>query len=188
VYQMPQIEVNFYRDPGMIMAMQPNSLPLQVVNLGRKTTVLGNMTVSTDSGAELMNNVSLIGTLDAGGYFPLDVMLVPNTPGEIELKILINYTDDFNQPRQIEKTLPVTVVEGAPPDMGPEMGPGQPGMNGELSTDMGGVAAEDTFWQKVVRFFKGLIGLDSGTPTPAVDPGMPVDPGVPPEGMSEPLG
>ncbi len=188
VYQIPQIEVNFYRDPGMIMAMQPNSLPLQVVNLGRKTTVLGNMTVSTDSGAELMNNVSLIGTLDAGGYFPLDVMLIPNTPGEIELKILIHYTDDFNQQRQIEKTLPVTVVEGMPPDMGPGMGPDQPGMNGELPTDMGGPAAEETFWQKVVRFFKGLIGLDSGTPTPAVEPGMPVDPGMPPEGMGEPLG
>ncbi len=188
VYQIPQIEVNFYRDPGMISAMQPNSLPVQVTNLGRKPVVLGNMTISSDAG-ELMNNVSLVGTLDAGGYFPLDVMFIPNQPGEAPLKIIIQYTDDFNQSRTIEKTLPVTVVEAAPMEPPPNMGPG--GMPGEMPTDGGMAGGSETFWQKVVRFFKGLVGLDSGTPQPSgpempVDPNMPPDPGVPSEG--KPLG
>jgi hypothetical protein len=178
VYQIPQLEVNFYRDPGMISAMQPNSLPLQVVNLGRKATVLGNMTVTTDSGAELMNNTSLVGTLDAGGYFPLDVMLIPNTPGEVELKITINYTDDFNQQRRIEKMLPVTVVEGMPMEPDPGLGGVDPNAPGGMPGDPGSMGGEETFWQKVGRFFKGLLGLDSGVQQP-VDPGMPVDPGVP---------
>lgn len=179
VYQIPQIEVNFYRDPGVISAMQPNSLPLQVVNLGRKSTVLGNMNVTTSSGAELMNNTSLVGTLDAGGYFPLDVMVIPNEPGEIELTIVINYTDDFNQARVIEKTLPVTVAEAPPMDMGPTTG--EPGSEGGMPTDAGSMG-EETFWQKVVRFFKGLLGLDSGTPQPT-DSGTPAEPG-----LAEPLG
>ncbi len=172
VYQIPQVEVSFYRDPGVVMAMQPNSLPLQVVNLGRKSTVLGNMTVTTSSGAELMNNTSLVGTLDAGGYFPLDVMLIPNEPGEVELKVLINYTDDFNQARQIEKTITVTVAEAPPVDMGPTTG--EPGTDG-MPVDPGAMGGQETFWDKVVRFFKGLFGLDSGPEQPS-EPSMPVDP------------
>jgi hypothetical protein len=44
------------------------TLPLQISNLSRKSTVLGNMTVTTDSG-EIMNGTSLVGNLDTGGYF-----------------------------------------------------------------------------------------------------------------------
>ncbi len=31
-------------------------------------------------------------------------------------------------------------------------------------------AAPESFWQKVVRFFKGLFGLDSAPEIPAVEP------------------
>lgn len=184
VYQLPRVEVNFYRDPGAISAMQPNSLPLQVVNLGRKTAVLGNMTVTAEN-AELMNNVSLVGTLEAGGYFPLDVMYIPNEPGPAELKVLINYTDDFNQPRTIEQTIPIEVMESMMPEMpepGMEIGPdGMPvGPGGVMD---GGPAAPETFWQKVLRFLKGLIGLDSAPPQ-EMEPPMPMPgEGIPPGGL-----
>lgn len=189
VFQMPQVEVNYYRDPGPISAMQPNTLPIQVVNLGRKSTVLGNMTVTTE-GADLMNNVSLVGTLDAGGYFPLDVMLIPQVAGPLTLTITINYTDDFNQPRTIVKTLNLEVIEGAGmpgmegPGMDPGMeGPGGPGMDPGAGID-GISAPEETFWDKVLRFLKGFIGLDSAPPE--TGPGlMPEE--ILPDGEGEPI-
>ncbi len=193
VYQIPQVEVNFYRDPGSISAMQPNTLPIQVVNLGRKSTVMGNMTVTAE-GADLMNNVSLIGTLEAGGYFPLDVMLIPQAAGPLALTITINYTDDFNQPRTIVKTLDLEVIEGAvQPGMdgsglGPGMeGPGGVGMDPGAGIDgvPGGIPpAEETFWDKVLRFFKGLVGLDSAPPEtqPEMLPGE-----ILPDGIDRPI-
>jgi hypothetical protein len=65
--------------------MAPNTIPMQVVNLGRKSIVLGNMTVTAEN-ADLMNNTTLVGTLEPGGYFPLDLMLIPQVPGPLELK------------------------------------------------------------------------------------------------------
>ena len=110
VYKLPQVEVNFYRYPGIFFAGQMGQLPLQVTNLGRSLAVLGNMKVTAEN-AEVTNNVALVGALDAGGYFTLDPNLVPYQPGPLELKITVNYTDDFNQPRSIEQTLTIDVME-----------------------------------------------------------------------------
>jgi hypothetical protein len=184
VYQLPQVEVNFYRDPGLISAMQPNSLPVQIVNLGRKPAVMGNMKV-TSEGGDLTNNVSLVGNLDPGGYFPLDVMLIPHAAGPLDLKVEISYTDDFNQSRKIEQVLNLIVVEGAPmvePGSGGMLGPDGkpigPGMEGgEVLPPV-----EETTWDKVVRFFKGFFGLDSAVPqpeVPQVNPEGPMDGGKP---------
>ncbi|GAP08179.1 MAG TPA: hypothetical protein DEQ80_01635 [Anaerolinea thermolimosa] len=166
IYQLPSVEVNFYRDPGPIYAGQMATLPLQVVNLGRKQAVLGNMTV-TAAGAEVQNNTTLVGPLDPGGFFTLDAMLIPPQPGSLELNVAINYTDDFNQARQINQTITLNVLEGAP------VGPEGPGMNGTPGPSMPDVTpvVEETFWQKVLRFLKGLIGLDSAPPQPETFPG-----------------
>ena len=157
VYSLPQVEVSFYRDAGMITAGMENILPLQVMNLGRKTQVLGNMTVTVEN-ADIFNNVMMIGALDPGGYFTLDASLTPYQEGPLDLLVTINFTDDFNQPRFIEQIIPIEVQPAMeiPPDMGGE------------GTD-GGVIVEptpETFWQKALRFFKGLIGLDSGKVQP----------------------
>jgi hypothetical protein len=173
IFQLPQVEVNFYRDPGPIFAMQPNTLPIQVVNLGRKPTVMGNMNVTAQN-ADLMNNVMLVGTLDMGGYFPLDVMLIPQAPGPMDINVTISYTDDFNQPRMIQQVVTIEVREGASmgpenPALGPDGMPLDPGMNPDGSP--GGMpVVEETFWDKVLRFLKGLVGLDSAQPQ---QPGMP---------------
>lgn len=168
VYQLPQLDVNFYRDPGPISAMTPNTLPIQVVNLGRKPAVMGNMTVTAEN-AELMNNVSLVGTLDTGGYFPLDVMLIPQAAGPMDVTVTINYTDDFNTPRTFTKTLTVDVMEAMPIDPGfdPSLGP-----DGQPLPDPGVIdqPVDENFWQKVVRFLKGLFGLDSAPAGPEVPP------------------
>ena len=178
VYQLPSVTVNFYRDPGPIFAGQFATLPLQVVNLGRKTTVLGNMTVSAE-GVEVQNNTTLVGPLDPGGFFTLDASTMPVQPGPLDLKVVINYTDDFNTVREIEQTVTLNVQEA------PVVEPGIPGdgTNGE------GVPppVEETTWQKVLRFLKGLVGLDSAPPSnnPTIING-PAE-GIPPDVKPVPL-
>jgi hypothetical protein len=47
----------------------------------------------------------------------------------------------------------------------------------------------ETFWQKIVRFLKGLFGLDSGTEVPAIDPAMEpaIESGIPGGSPSKPI-
>lgn len=161
VYRLPVLEVNFYRDPGPLFAGQPNILPLQVVNLGKSTVVLGNMTVSAE-GAELQNNTVLVGALDPGGFYTLDATFIPPQAGEMTVKVVLNYTDDFNQPRQVEQVIPVTVQESAP-----IIEPGMPSEGGEVPVQ----PVQETFLQKVWRFIRGLLGLDSAPPQPVVPQG-----------------
>jgi hypothetical protein len=172
VYQLPQVEVSFYRDPGMMTAGMPNVLPLQVTNLGKKSSILGNMTVSAD-GVDVFNNTALVGALDPGGYFTLDSEIMPFAEGALEVKVTINYTDDFNQAREIVQTLNVEVMP-------------EPVFTPDPMMDENGMPFEqpsvETFWGKVGRFFRGLFGLDSGVKEPAMPDfpidEMPVEPGV----------
>jgi hypothetical protein len=155
VYATPQVGVEFYRDPGPIYAGQPSPLPIQIVNQGRKTTILGNMHVSA-ANAQLLNNIILIGALDPGTSFPLDAVLTPNQPGPLDLIITVDYTDDFNQPQVITQTLHVEILEVPLPEPGLNA-PGKDGGQVE-STPI----VEETFLQKAWRLVRGLLGLDSG--------------------------
>lgn len=177
VYQLPQVEVGFYRDPGIFFTGQPNVLPLQVTNLGRKTSVMGNMKV-TAANADVTSNVSLVGSLDPGGYFTLDANLIPYQGGPLEVQVEVGYTDDFNQPRIITQTLTLDVQEMPTPEV-------LPSDNG-MGTDIPPVV-EETLWDKIVRAFKGLLGLDSSQPTTTPDGSIPLDGNTVPEGKtSEP--
>jgi methionine-rich copper-binding protein CopC len=156
VYSLPNVDVSFYQPIGPLYAGQPNFLPLQVVNLGRKMSVLGTMKVSTDNGM-MENAQSLVGSLEAGGYFTLDAMVYPDSPGPLELTINIDYTDDFNQPRTIVKTLTLGVMEMEMPPFDPNFPEGEGGYYPPAGQ-------EETFLQKAWRFILGLFGLDSGKP------------------------
>jgi len=155
VYTPVQIDLGFYRDPNPIFAGQPNALPLQITNLGRAGVVFGNMEVTAE-GAQLTNNIILVGRLDPGGYFTMDATLIPDQPGPLTLTVTLNYSDDFNKPQTITRTLEVEVQE---------MPPMEPGMEGgEIPPDM--VPQSETLLQRIWRFILGLLGLDSGAPTP----------------------
>lgn len=178
VYSLPQIEVSFYRDPGVFSAGMDNTLPLQVTNLGNSTSILGNMTVTSESGM-VMNNISLVGALEPGGYFTLDAMLNPAQEGSSNIKVSINYTDDFNQPRVFEQVLPIEIQPAM--EIEPTLSPEEGGMTPEGG--LPGEQAPETFWQKILRFFKGLFGLGSDVKTVPTD--IPIDeepvpvPGIP---------
>jgi len=175
VYQLPQVEISFSRDPGPLFVGQPNQLPLQIINLARNSTVLGNMRVTAE-GAEFSNNVSLIAALDPGGQFPLDAILIPGQPGPLQLTVTVDYTDDFNEPQKITATLEVNVIEGGPVEPGPGgEGPGGEGPGIEPPV-------EETTWDMFLRFLSGFFGLDSAPP----QPGFPSGPGELPPGQEQP--
>jgi hypothetical protein len=176
VYSLPVVDVNFYRQPDPLFTGQPGILPLQVVNLGRKTAVLGNMKVMTE-GAELTNNTILVGALDIGGYYTLDTTAMPFVPGPLSLTITIDYTDDFNQPQVITRTLTLDVQEM----IIPEPIPGEGGVDGGEGFPL---PEPETFWQKVWRFVRGLLGLDSGQQQPAQPEIFPEE--IPSDGGSSP--
>jgi hypothetical protein len=153
VYSLPNLEINFYMDMGPVFAGQPNMLPLQVINLGKKSAILGNMRVSSELG-EVMNNTVFVGSLETGGYFPLDAMVIPYQPGPLTLTVTVDYTDDFSQAQQVTREISLEVLEAPIYEPGPGEEPGHFPEPGQLG--------EETFWQKVWRFALGMIGLSSG--------------------------
>jgi hypothetical protein len=175
VYSLPTVDISFYRPPDPFVVGQPGALPIQVVNLGRRLAVLGTLKVESESGT-IESGTSLVGSLDAGGYFTLDAMVIPEQSGTMTLNVTIDYTDDFNQARTINRTLQIEVMEGFEE---PVIEPGMEGGGGEGFP----VPVEETALQKVWRFLLGLLGLDSAPPSNS-DPG--IVPGPVP-GIEEPL-
>ena len=173
VYQTPQVEMGFYTEPPPLFAGQQGSLPLQLVNTGRTSTVFGNFSVTAEN-ADLINNAIFVGALESGGFFPLDALITPFEPGPLELLLSVNYTDDFSQPAVLTQTLTVEVMEEIPIEEPPLNGEGLEGYPAD-GGDAGG--AEETLWQRFVRFLRGLFGLGSepGGGQPAEE--IPVEPG-----------
>ena len=101
---------------------------------------------------------------------------MPFQPGPLNIEVNINYTDDFNQPRTITQTLTVEVMEMPTPEFPTDGFPPEPPP-----------PAEETFWQKVLRFLRGLIGLGSAEPTPAPFNPMPGNEFPPEEMPGQPM-
>jgi hypothetical protein len=154
VYSLPNVEVNFYRPLDPFFVGQPGMLPLQVVNIGKRSAVLGNLDITSESGM-IENGTSLIGSLDAGGYFTLDSNFTPEQAGMQVLTVTIEYTDDFNQPRTLTRKLEIEVMDSLEePIFDPSIEGG-----GEFP-----VMEAETLPQKAWRFVLGLLGLDSAPP------------------------
>lgn len=155
VYTPVQVDVSFYRDPNPIFAAQPAALPIQIINLGKAGVVFGNMEVTAGAG-QVQNNIILVGRLESGSYFTMDATLIPDQPGPLTLTVQLSYSDDFNQPQVLTRTLEIEVLEA--PVFEPDTG------NGGMPEPM--PETQETFLQKVWRFIRGLLGLESGVQTP----------------------
>jgi hypothetical protein len=166
VYAPPMVEIGFYQTPDSLFVGQPGTLPIQVLNLDRKPTVLTRVRVES-SGAEMHNNELPIGYLDTGLAFAIDAQVIPMQAGPLELLVSVDYVDDFNKPQTIQQVLSLDVLEAAPV---PE---GAGGGGGEIP---GPVVQPESFWDKVLRFMRGLLGLDSA---PRQAPGVEATPTLP---------
>ena len=176
VYSLPSLDISFYRPPDPFFVGQPGALPIQVVNLGKRLAVLGTLKITAESGM-VENGTSLVGSLDSGGYFTLDAMVIPEQSGTMQLDVTIDYTDDFNQPRTINRTLDIEVMEGFEE---PIMEPGMEGGGGGGGEGFP-IPEQETTLQKIWRFVLGVLGLDSAPPSNS-DPGI-----MPGPGIEEPL-
>jgi hypothetical protein len=167
VLSQPILDISFYRPPDPLLAGETGTLPIQLVNIGRSSAVLGNMEITAE-GAELSNNVTLVGWLDPGNFYPLDALVTPFEPGPLEVTVAIHYLDDFNQPRTFTRTLTVDVMEG-----GGGGGGGGEFTDGEFPIEPS-IPTIETFWQKLWRGVLGLLGLDSAPSQPSfeVEPGL----------------
>jgi hypothetical protein len=172
VYSLPSVDVSFYRPPDLFFVGQPGALPIQVVNLGKRLAVLGTIKITSDSGT-VENGTSLVGSLDAGGYFTLDAVVIPQQSGPMTLDVTIDYTDDFNESRTITRKLQIEVMEGMEE---PIIEPGVEGGGGGFPEPV-----QETGLQKVWRFILGFFGLDSAPPS-TNEPGI-----VPGPGIEEPV-
>jgi len=151
VYSLPQVAVTFYDTIFDIAVGEFRPLPIQITNTGKKASILGEVTITASSGI-LNKNTATIGTIDAGGYFTMDPEFIPDAPGPVTLNIEIKYTDDFQQPGLIEKTLSVNVIEAfIPPDnFGPD--------GGEIPPPVEEPSFLDSLW----KAFLGFLGISGG--------------------------
>ncbi len=164
VYKRPSVNFNFYAPEPLVTVGEAAPLPLQIVNTGSTSAVLGTFRVEAE-GAIMENNSVFVGALEPGGFFPLDAVLIPSMPGPLDLQLRVDYVDDFNQPQVITDTITLEVMD-APvfeePEVQPEGGLGPDGS--ELPPEE--TAQPETFAQKVWRFILGLLGLSSAPPQP----------------------
>jgi len=182
VYSLPNVDVSFYRPPDPFFVGQPGMLPIQVVNLSKRLSVLGNIKIESKNGS-VDNGTSLVGSLDAGGYYTLDSFLTPVQAGTLTLDITIDYLDDFNQPRTLTKSIDVDVMEQmVDPTFDPSLNGGGGGGGEFVDGGFPPVVQEETFLQKAWRFILGLFGLDSSSNS---SNGSPVD--VPAGGETVPV-
>ncbi|MCD4754144.1 MAG: hypothetical protein K8R40_13825 [Anaerolineaceae bacterium] len=159
VYTPPSVDISFYQPLDVLMVNEQGQIPLQVVNLGKKAIVLGNITLSSDDGL-WEKNTAIIGSIDAGDFYSLDSVFIPQHAGTQEIKIVIEYTDAFNQPQTAEKVLQIEVQEAPQP-----LTDGMDGFNTGEEQD----SQPPTLWQRIVQFFKGLFGFDSGADSAVED-------------------
>ncbi|HWQ84486.1 MAG TPA: hypothetical protein VN363_07975, partial [Anaerolineales bacterium] len=145
VKNLPQIQVSYYRPIELAEVERPVELPIEIMNIGRTSINISQAEVTADQ-VEIENGSAFIGSLDGGTSAFLDAVGIPQTSGDLELRLTVNYLDDFNQPHVITETLTLSVE--APPEL-------PSGANGMPPEQEGGFA------QGLLYFIRGLFGLGS---------------------------
>lgn len=144
VQRRPIFRIDFYRPVEGAMVGMPFPLPVEVINLGKATVNVTMMEV-TGEGLDIQNGSLYVGPLDGGTSASLEAMAVAQQAGMVEVVVHVHYLDDFNRPQTVSRTLTVEVA--GPPEPAPQ--------ESAPSPEGGG------FWEKVLRFLRGLLGLGS---------------------------
>jgi hypothetical protein len=145
VRRRPHLQIGFYRPVEVATVDVPFELPVEVTNIGRTLVNVSTLEV-TSRQLEISEGSLYLGPLDGGTSGSLEAMAIAQEGGAAEALVTVHYLDDFEQPQVVTKTLTVEVEE--PVEVSAEAGEGDQ-------------EQEEGFWDKVLRFFKGLLGLGS---------------------------
>ncbi len=145
VHRRPHFQIGFYRSVEMATVGVPFALPVEVTNIGRTLVNVSTLEVTSEQ-LEISEGSLYMGPLDGGTAGSLEPMAVAHEGGTAEVVVSIYYLDDFEQPQVVTKTLTVEVEEPLEPPPGAE----------QVSEEQ-----EEGFWDKVLRFLRGLLGLGS---------------------------
>ena len=106
---------------------------------------LSGVTLSVEaSGAAVIDGTLFLGTFDAAGTETIDVTIVPEQPGALEVAVMVSYRDDLGRAQVFRQTRTVAVDDSP--------GPGTEGPDGPEPEE----AADDNWF---VAFIKALFGL-----------------------------
>jgi hypothetical protein len=160
VHLVPSIEVSFYETPDPFYVGEASTLPIQVVNIGSDSVLLGDIYINAEN-VTLSNNLTFVGTLESGGSFTIDTDITPQQAGTFPVTVTINYQDNFKKAQTITQTLNITVTDNQmavatidPALVATEMAK-MP--NGGFPTSN----SNENFGSILLRFFRGMIGFDS---------------------------
>jgi hypothetical protein len=148
VHTTPQLKIAFYENPGDLQAGTSSILPIQVTNMGYQMALLGDLRLTTSQGT-LTGDMVFIGSLESGGSFTHDAEIVPGAPGDLEIQVVVDYNDGFGKTQNIVQTLKIRAAG----DTNPAFATPTPEVENIVNSQ------EDTFWQKLVQFFKTILGL-----------------------------
>jgi hypothetical protein len=161
VYLVPSIEVSFYETPDTLYVGEDSTLPIQVVNIGSDSVLLGDIYINVEN-ATLSNNLTFVGTLESGGSFTIDTDITPQQSGTYPVTVTINYQDNFKKAQTITQTLSITVEDAQITNLSVD--------SSMLATQMaqmptGANQTNNSFGNIILRFLRGLIGFDSSAST-----------------------
>lgn len=141
----PHLQIGFYSPVPTATVGMPFPLPIEVTNVGRASVNASTLEVSSPQ-LEISNGSIYLGPLDGGTSGSLEAMAIARQGGSAEVLVAVNYLDDFDQPQAVTKTLTVQIEEPI------VEAPAQPEEQ---------APQEETAWDKILRFLKGLLGLGS---------------------------
>ena len=146
VHQRPHFQISFYRPVGLAPLGKPFDLPVEVINIGRRLVNVSTLEVTSQQ-MRIDEGSIYLGPLDGGTSGSIDAVAVADVGGPNELLVSVHYIDDFDQEQVVTTTLTVEVEKPVelPPDA--EEPPAE--------------EQKETLWDKIVRFFRGLVGLGS---------------------------
>jgi hypothetical protein len=146
VRRRPHLQIGFYRPVEVVSPGVPFELPVEVTNIGRTLVNVSTLEVTSEQ-LEIGEGALYLGPLDGGTSGSLEATAVAQAGGTAEVLVTVHYLDDFDQSQVVTETLTVEVEEPLEAQMEAEQADQE--------------QEEEGFWEKVLRFLRGLLGLGS---------------------------
>jgi len=142
VSQEDSLKIVSLQVPSELMVGDEASLSAEIVNLGNAP--LRGIKVEVEGDLELEEPSQYFGTFEAGDFDEYSSQFFVENPGTKQGKVVVSYYDPFNKLQRVEEEFSIQ-VKGPESPAEPETG-----------------KAKGSFWDSLLSFLKGLLGLGGG--------------------------